>query len=450
VNFAAFDKLVDERADRWTKELADFCSIPCETAHPDELRAGAKWTAERLRAAGCRVETIELPGVPPLVVGGIGAGPKTVVAVQHYDVQPAAPLELWTTPPFAPTVRDGRLYARGVNDDKGQFLIRVQAIEAYREAFGELPCKVRFLVEGEEESGSRHFGEMLDKRPELVAGDAALAEGGGVDAKERPSLWCGVRGMIYVELGVRTLKYDAHSGGASLLENAAWRLVDALSTLRRGDGRVLIDGFYDDVRKPTTEQLEQMRAVPFEEEALKRVYDVKSFVGGRTGFDAHVAQIFEPTCNIAGIWSGWQGPDAKTITPAEARVKIDMRLVPDQDPAKIQAALRAHLDRRGFTDITITSYGGEHPYWTPVTHPVVDAAAKASADVFGKPALRVLAVAGTAPMYQVCARGKLGMVGIGGGHMDSRIHAPDENLRLDLQWKAAKVVGRFFAEYAAS
>src|SRR5205807_9142949 len=152
---------------------------------------GAAWTADRLRKAGATVEIIEKDGIAPLVVGEIGSGKRTLICVQHYDVQPAAPLDLWTTPPYEPTIRDGKLFARGVSDNKGQFLIRVQAVEAYREAIGDLPCKIRFLVEGEEESSSRHFNAMLQERPDLVAGDGSLQEGGVVDAQDRPMLICG-------------------------------------------------------------------------------------------------------------------------------------------------------------------------------------------------------------------------------------------------------------------
>jgi acetylornithine deacetylase/succinyl-diaminopimelate desuccinylase-like protein len=448
MRFDPFDRLVAERAPAWTEELRDYCRIPSETAQLADLQHGAAWTAERLRSAGCEVELIERPGVAPLVVGEMGGGERTLICVQHYDVQPAAPLELWTTPPYEPTIRDGKLYARGVSDNKGQFLIRVQAAETYREAIGELPCRVRFLVEGEEESSSRHFEQMLRERSELTVGDGALQEGGGLDAQDRPTLICGVRGILYVELAVRTLAYDAHSGGASLYENAAWRLVSALGTLRRPDGTVTIDGFSDDVRPPSEAQLAHLRTLPFEEQKLRDIYGAAAFVGGRTGVEAQIAQLFHPTCNIAGIWAGWTGDDAKTITPAEARVKIDLRLVPDQDPATIEAALRVHLDRRGFTDITIKNWGGTHPYWAPVDDPLVDAAARASLAVYGQAPLRLFSSPGTAPMHQVCAPRRIPMVAIGYGHPDSRVHAPDENVRLDLMPKAAMVLGRFLEEFA--
>jgi acetylornithine deacetylase/succinyl-diaminopimelate desuccinylase-like protein len=323
----AFDGLVDERFDRWTDELRDFCSIPSETAHLPELERAASWVAERLDAAGAEVTVLTEEGIPPVVIGELGSGPRTLLAVQHYDVQPAAPLELWETGPFDPQVRDGRLYARGVCDDKGEFLHRVQAVEALRDASGDLPCRIRFIVEGEEESGSATLASLLAQRPELLEGNAALIEGGGVDEAGRPVLVCGVRGMLYLQLTARTIAFDGHSGMAQLLPNAAWRLVEALSTLRMPDGTITLDGFMDDVLAPTPAQLDHLRTIPFEEAEIKRIYGVTDFVGGHTGFAAQVQDTFQPTCNISGIVSGWTGPSVKTITPAEASAKLDLRLI---------------------------------------------------------------------------------------------------------------------------
>jgi len=278
-DLASFDALCDERFDGWVDELRDFCTIPCETDQFAELDRGAGWVEQRLRAAGAEVTVLREEGVPPLVIGEMGAGPRTLIAVQHYDVQPAAPLDLWDTPPYDPQVRDGRLYARGVCDDKGELLHRIQAVEALRDANGELPCRVRFIIEGEEESDSAHLAPLLSRRPELFEADGALIEGGGVDEKGRPLLVCGVRGMFYVELAVRTLAFDAHSGGAQLFPNAAWRLIQALDTLRSPDGAILVDGYMDDVLAPTEAQLAHLRTLPFEEEEIKRIYGVEQFVG---------------------------------------------------------------------------------------------------------------------------------------------------------------------------
>jgi acetylornithine deacetylase/succinyl-diaminopimelate desuccinylase-like protein len=441
--FDSFDRLVAERMPAWTEELEEFCSIPSEATDPAALRKAADWLVRRLEQAGARVELVELEGVPPLVVGEVGDEDQVLNAVQHYDVQPAEPHALWTSPAYEPAIRDGRLYARGASDNKGQLLVRIQALEAYRDAIGPLPARVRFLVEGEEESGSVNLGRLLDERPELRRADAALQEGGSVDEHGRPVLICGVRGIVYVELSVRTLNFDAHSGGAQLYPNAAWRLVEALSTLWSNDGRILIDGFYDAVRRASDSQIAHLRDnVPFEEAELKAIYGAREFVAARSGLDAQIAQIFEPTCNLAGIWSGWTGPGSKTITPAVAHAKLDFRLVPEQAPSEIRRVLREHLDRHGFTDVEIADLGHEHPYWTPIDAPIVEAAARAAEEIFRAPAVRQFSSPGTAPMYEVCAAGAVPMVAIGCGDHHARAHAPDESVSLHRYAQTARALAR--------
>ncbi|MGZ6328528.1 MAG: M20/M25/M40 family metallo-hydrolase [Candidatus Limnocylindrales bacterium] len=450
-DFAALDRLVAQRLPRWTEELLDFCRIPAEASQPDALRDAAAWTARRLGDLGATVELIERPGVPPLVIGGIGAGPRLLNLVQHYDVQPAVPLELWTTPPYEPDVRDGALYARGAADNKGELLARVWAIEAYLEALGALPCRVRFLVEGEEERGSPNLDRLLDLRPELRTADGALIEGGGIDAAGRPILECGVRGLLAVELTARTIAYDAHSSLAMLLPNAAARLATALASLFGADGRPAFEGWDAGVLPPTPAQLAVVDALPLDDLAdLRRLFGVETFLAGRGDAEANRAATFEPTCNIQGLWSGYTGPGGNTITPAEAHARLDLRLVPEQAPAALRAALRKHLDAHGFGDIELADFEeAEWPYWSPVDGPIVAAARRASDAVFDLPAVASISGPGTAPMYQVCGRDRVPLVAIGGSHSGCRAHAPDEHYRLDLAARAVRVMARFLDEFAA-
>src|SRR4029079_17374884 len=192
-----------------------------------------------------------------------------------------------------------------------------------------------------------------------------------------------------------------------------------------------------------------LRTLPFGEDEIKRIYGVEQFVGGVTGFSVQVADTFQPTCNISGIISGWTDPGVKTITPAEASAKVDMRLIPNQDPDRVEAMVRSHLDRRGFTDVTMTVHRGEQPYWTPINNPIVDAAERAHVGIFDEAPLRWFSSGGTAPMHQVCDPHRLPMVTLGAGDSEVRAHAPNESYSLDLMRKAVRVTGRFYREFAA-
>ncbi len=451
-DYAALVRHAEERMPAWTEELAEFCRFRSEQGDAEGLAGAADWIAERLRRLGATVDVVRLPDrpeVPPLVVGEIGDGPRTLSCVQHYDVQPAVPLELWTTPPYEPAIRDGRLYGRGATDNKGELLPRIWAIEAYLATIGPLPCRVRFLVEGEEEYGSEHLDSLLDQRPGIRAVEGALIEGGGVDLSGRPEIVGGVRGIVVLELVCRTIAYDAHSSLATILPSAPVRLAQALSGMYTADGRPAVPGLEAGIAPPTAAQLAIVDAIPLDLlDEMRQEYRVERLVGGLDGVAAIRAMTFAPTLNIQGLWSGFIGPGDKTITPAEAHARLDIRIVPDQQPGAIVEALRAHLDRLGFSDIEIIGEEGEPAYWTRADDPMLDAAARVSEAVFGLPSVRYVSMPGVAPMWQVCGRDRIPMTSLGGGTSDARAHAPDENVRLDYAAKAVEVTARFLDEFA--
>jgi acetylornithine deacetylase/succinyl-diaminopimelate desuccinylase-like protein len=443
------DRYVDDHMAAWTAELIELCSIGSEAADRAALQGAADWTAARLRRVGAAVDLVELDGVPPLVVGDVGSGP-ILNAVQHYDVQPAVPLDLWATGPYDPEVRDGRLYARGAADNKGELMARIWAVEAYRAAIGELPCRVRFLIEGEEESGSEHFGRLLDQRTGLREAAGALIEGGGIDLRGRPQVVGGTRGMVGSELVCRTIRYDAHSSLSNLLPSAAIRMVKALATFWDSDGNPIVPGLRDGVLPPTRAQLDVLAAIPDDAiDDLRGVFGIDRFLGGRSGQEAIRALTLEPTCNLQSIWSGYTGPGGKTITPAEAHARLDLRLVPDQEPDRVIAAVRAHLDAQGFGDIEVRPFSFQYrAYWTPPDHPILAAAIRVSEEVLGKPAIHDLSAPGTAPMHVVCASGNVPVTSLGGSDDECRAHAPDERFRLDYAAAAVRMTGRFFDAFA--
>ena len=435
---------------RWTDELLAFCAIPSEAGDTVALLAAANWIAERLQRLPAIVDVVEKDGAPPLVVGELGAG-RTLLAVQHYDVQPAVPLELWTSPAYQPEVRDGRLYARGASDNKGELMARIWAVEAYLATFGDLPCRLRFLIQGEEEGGGANFGPLLDMRPGLREADGVLSEGGEIDGHGRPVVYGGVRGMASFELVCRTIAYDAHSSLANLLPNAASRLVMALSTFWDAEGVPRIEGLDDAVRRPTAADTAILAATPTEEiDDLFPVYGIGRLVAGRRGAEALEVLTFGTTCNLQGLWSGYTGPGGKTITPAEGHARLDIRLVPSQDPDAVLEAVRRHLALHGFADIEVIASDENYPaWWTPSDDPIIAAAIRASEAVLGTTATQQLSAPGTEPLWDVCAAGNLPAVSLGASDDDARMHAPDESWSLAGAALAAQMTARFLDEFAA-
>lgn len=440
VDWQAVEAAIERQRAGWTDALAEFCAIPSEGGRAEDLEHAAQWTKERLDQIGAATRVIGMDGVPPLVVGEIGPGDAPVLnLVQHYDVQPAGDHSAWTTPPYSPDIRDVRLFARGALDNKGEVIARMWALDALAAAGVELPCRVRFLVEGEEETGSKHFDALLDTDPELRRADAALGEGGGVDEQGRPVVDCGVRGILLVELSVRTLSKDVHSSAATLFPNAAARMTAALSTLVGPNGEPTWAGLQTG-RLPLTDAARaSARAQPPEWlDDYRTEFGITRFIGGLDGADALEADVANPTLNIQGLWSGETGPVARNVVPAEATARLDIRLVPDQDPDAIEAALREHLDAHGFEDVELTPIeAGERPYWSDLSDPFVDAAADAVEAAFGRPSVRIPSISGTAPMYQVCAAHRVPMAFIGAADLHGNAHAPDESFSIATGARAA-------------
>ena len=448
-SFEAFDRLVEERLEAWTQELVEFLRIPSEGGNDAALREAAEWTADRLRRSGAKVEVVELDGVPPLVVGEHGDGPRTLNSVCHYDVQPASPLELWTTPPYEPALRDGRVWARGATDNKGEMLPRIWAMEAYRDAIGPVPVRVRHLVEGQEETGSGALDALLDQAPHLREADGALIEGGELDFDGRPQIMGGGKGIVVLDLRLGTMSHDAHSSLTVLLPNAGHRLVQALATFWDDHGHPAIAGLDKGKRAPTPDQLAAIRSMDLATlDDLRRDWEVERFLGGLDGYEALEALTFQTTLNLQGLWSGHTESTPKTVTPHEANARIDIRIVPDQDPAEMTAAVRRHLDSHGYADIEIVQREGEPAWWTPPSHPIVQLAARVSEDVVGLPASIGVSMPGTVPMYQVCARHRVPATLLGSGRADCRAHAPDENIRIDDLATAVRMMGRFVDAFA--
>ncbi|MBI4216400.1 MAG: M20/M25/M40 family metallo-hydrolase [Chloroflexi bacterium] len=423
---------LEERQGQALETLIRLCRQPSLSATGEGLAATADLVASLLQEAGFQTSLLPTQGGPPVVYGELaGRSPYTLLLYNHYDVQPPEPLALWTAPPFEPTLREDCLFARGAADNKGNIAARLATVRAFREVRGELPISVKFLIEGEEEVGSPHLAAFLRQRRELLRADACLWEGSGVDWDGRPVIILGVKGIVYVELEARGAARDSHSSWATVVPNPAWRLVWALATLKGQDERVAIPGFYDEVEPPHAADLAAADLIPAQEEEQKRSLGLKGFLLDLAGPPLQRRHLFEPTCTICGLASGYAGEGVKTVLPAAARAKLEFRLVPRQRPEDILEKLRHHLARRGFGDISVKPLDmGELPAHTSLEEPIIGVVAEAAREVYGAEPVIYPTMAATGPMHPFVHELGIPTASTGVEHPDSRPHAPDENIRL--------------------
>jgi acetylornithine deacetylase/succinyl-diaminopimelate desuccinylase-like protein len=452
-SYAQIDAYLEAHLDQSVAELSQLAAQPSVAAQNLGLEKTARMVAEMMEARGFTVEILPTGGAPVVVAKRLGRNPdKTLLFYNHYDVQPAEPLDLWETPAFEPSIRDGKLYARGVSDDKGHLTSRLFAVDALLAEDGDLPCNVKFVVEGEEEIGSVHLPDFVRENKAKLAADACIWEFGGVDHREVPMQYLGMRGICYVELSVETAKVDVHSGlGGSIFPNAAWRLIWALSSLKNTDERILIPGFYDPVIPPTGRDIELAKALPEVAEEYKSRYGIDHFLKGLTGgVELFLAEVFEPTCTICGLTSGYQGAGSKTVLPAKASAKVDFRLVPDQTPPQVLEQLRAHLDAEGFSDVQIDFLGGGPPARTNPDDPFIQLVIDTANQVYDQPMEVVPMVGGSGPNHAFIHELQLPVATAGIGYPGTRAHAPNENIRLDLYLLGARHIVRILKEFGKS
>lgn len=449
-NYSKIDSYLETYLENSIKELVTLCAQPSVAAQNLGLTECADLVAQMLRRRGFNVEVVKTEGAPIVFAEREGRTNKTLLFYDHYDVQPAEPFDLWESPPFTPTLRDGKLYARGVSDNKGHIVSRLHALDALHSVDGEFPCKVKFLIEGEEETSSTHLHSFAESHKDVLSADACIWEFGGVDFHDVPQLYLGVRGICYVELSVETAIIDSHSGlGGTIFPNAAWRLVWALNTLKTPDEHIRLPGHYDQVKKPTRRDHELMSKLPDIAEDLQKQYGIKNFIKGISGgVELRMAEVFEPSCTICGLTSGYQEAGSKTVLPARASAKLDFRLVPDQTPEQVLSSLREHLDKEGFSDVKITNLGGERPSRTDPDEPFVQLVARTAEPIYAHPMQIVPMVGGSGPNYVIANLLNVPIATAGVGYPGAQAHAPNENLRLDLYLKGAKHITRILKAFS--
>jgi len=450
MNYSKQDAYLEAHLNESLAELARLVAQPSVGAQNLGLKECAQLVAGMLQKRGFTAEIMPTAGAPVVFGERTGKTSRTLLFYNHYDVQPPEPLELWETPPFEPSLREGRMFGRGVSDDKGHLAARLFALDALLASSSELPCTIKFIIEGEEETSSVHLHEYVRKNQDRLKADACIWEFGSVDHEETPLQFLGLRGICYVELSVETASTDVHSGlGGSIFPNAAWRLVWALESLKGPDETIRLPGFYDAVRKPSKRDLELMDALPEAAEVYRQQYGVRNFLKGlQGGRELRVEEVFSPTCTICGLTSGYQGPGSKTVLPARASAKVDFRLVPDQRPEQVLEQLRRHLDRGGFEDVKVAFLGGEAPARTDPDDPFVKLVCDTAVGVYEKPMLRIPLSGGSGPSYPFVHDLGLPVASAGLGHPDSRAHAPNENIRVDLYLKHARHMVRLISQFA--
>ena len=451
ISTSAVDAYVEKHSRRFIDDLKELCSFPSISNHGrDAVQPAREWLAVRLAKFTDRVETLEAGGMPALYAEVSGGGRRKLLLYEHYDVQPVDPIDLWSTPPFEPAERDGRIFARGVADDKADVMARIHALETLKQ-LGDVPVTLRFLIEGEEEIGSKTFARIAREHAAKLRADGCLWESGtSFDDAGRPTLQFGCRGLVYVTLRVKQLDYDQHSGFASIYPSAAMYLVGALASLRDQDMNIKIDGFYDKVVKPTEADRRMMATIDPEVEKRRKLVGFEKLVREPKPDQVIEQMLFLPTCNIAGIMTGYQGPGSKTVLPAEATAKLDFRLIPNQDPDEVLEQLRAHLDRHGFEKVEIVAGEGEKPARSDPSSPVAKTVIDCVREMHGEPVLWPFMPA-TGPMYPVVSDlGIPTVLPVGVGRPDNRIHAPNENIRAEDYLNTVRLMCRIWERFGAS
>ena len=441
MNSANALKFIDKNKDSLLKDLQTLIHQPSISAKNEGIEECSILVSKILKKSGIKSEILRLgKNAAPLVYGEVKSkiNPNTTLLFyNHYDVQPIEPLELWDDPPFSGKIIGNKIFGRGASDDKGELITRIKAVESYLKTEGDVPCNVKFVIEGEEENGSENIGSYLKKYKKKFSCDGVVWEFGYVDQKNRPIIGFGMKGLLYVELTVKESVRDVHSSFAVIIKNPAWRLVQALNTMRDENGKILIKGWYDDVKPLSKNDIKLIKKEPFDAAGFKKEYGVKSFVGNKNALDAKKALVSGVTCNIAGIESGYTGDGAKTVLPGTAKVKIDFRLVPNMDPKKLIKLLKKHLHVNGFDDISINVLNAESAARTNPNEKIVSTVCESTKKIFGDYVLNI-SNAGTGPMHAFTNILSVPCISVGASYIFCRMHSPNEFAKIDLLNKTTK------------
>ncbi|MGE7769157.1 dipeptidase [Viridibacillus arvi] len=452
----SIDQYFTTKREEHLEELKQFLSIPSISSlseHKEDMKTAAAFLADAMKKVGLEnIKINETGGHPAVTADWLHAeGKPTILVYGHYDVQPVDPLNLWDSEPFKPEIRNNILYARGSSDDKGQVFMHIKVIEALMQINGELPVNVKFLIEGEEEIGSKNLPTFVEEHKDYLAADLVLISDTGLYAPGKPAVCYALRGLTGVQIDIRGAKGDLHSGlyGGGV-QNPIHSLADILASFHDEHGTITVDGFYDNVLPLTDEERAAFRALDFDEEGIKEEIGVKELFGEK-GYTYLEHTWARPTLEVNGVFGGFSGEGIKTVLPAEAGAKITCRLVPNQDPEEIVEKLRAHIAAHKPTgvEITVTEFDKGKPFITPMNHPLIQAAGRSYEKVYNTPTAYIRG-GGSIPIVAAFDE-ILGtpVILMGFGLSSENFHAPNEHFHLENYDKGLRVISDYYYEVAA-
>jgi len=443
MTLSRFDRYVDRHARNFAERLQALCRMPSVAARGTGMRPIVEAVEQAMQRVGIGTRLFKMGTGYPIIYGECGSGPSYLV-YGHYDVQPVGHLTDWTVGPFSGSILDGKLYARGAANSKGDLLARLVAVEAYQKTFGKLPISLRFIVEGEDGLGSPNLFKFTSEHTDLLAAKGCLWDEGYRDTKERPVISLGFKGITFLELRAHGARSDLHSKWGAIVPNPAWRLVQALATITSPKGVITIDGFSSHLAPINADDAEALKAIELDEVGLKKEFRIGGWVRSMKGAALVKEHIFGPTCTICGIQTGHTDAGAKTVLPSAAMARLDFRLVPDLTPSLILELLRAHLDLRGFKDIEIIELGSAPLAKASATSRVARSVIEPALEVYGTAALVYPMDPSSGPVGAVCGVSSPAtpVASFGVSYAGSNPHGPDENIRLDDFLLSVKFIGR--------
>jgi acetylornithine deacetylase/succinyl-diaminopimelate desuccinylase-like protein len=442
--FTQFDRYVDRQARSFTERLQSLCRMPSVAARGTGMRAVAETVEQMMQRVGIGTRAFRFGNGYPIIYGECGAGAQSFLVYGHYDVQPVGHLSEWSVGPFAASIVDGKLYARGASNSKGDLVARLAAVEAYQKTFGKLPVSLRLLIDGEDGLGSPSLYRFAAENSEMLAAQGCIWDEGYKDTQERPVISLGFKGITFLELRAHGARTDLHSKWGAIVPNPAWRLVQALATITSPKGVITIDGFSSCIAPINEEDSEALKAIELDEAGLKREFRIGGWLRSLKGAALVKEHIFGPTCTICGIQTGHTEAGVKTVLPSSAVARLDFRLVPDLTPKVVLQLLRAHLDVRGFKDIEISELGSAPLAKSSRSSSVASAVIAAATEVYGMAPMVYPMEPSSGPVGAVCGASSppTPVASFGLSYAGSNPHGPDENIRVDDFLQSIKFIGR--------